>query len=285
MNLFIFGEGVTDLYMMEFVLKHMFEDNYHVKMERDKKERKLSIILTDPHTNTRSIIKETGGESNKDQRKIIGATLGPELQQGLRCIVLADRDQDDTIASLQMKYENMFQDILQQENIQTHISFQPLDAWNNVLVYKTPSSLPDIRLIIHIAHINSIPTLETYPFQNTSTDDYILAIALAMKVLESFAKDASEGQVSPIKPEILHKKVTQEIPTLLRDNGFEDLDAKDFNAIYMTVARFLKNTASEPNATFVKAVLGRATKHAKTDFEQAFASIIAAVRELESRIV
>jgi hypothetical protein len=281
MNLFVFGEGKTELYVMEAILKQGWKCE-NVKMQRDR-ARKLSIILSDVTFGRAITIKETGGKSFNEQSQVIENALSVELEQGVQCLILADRDSGETVQGLQTRYEHLFQAVLKRRNIVSDVVFQVVEGNENVFFYQTPPELPDIRCALHIAQAPIIPVLEEYTFQNTTTDDYILAMALTDGVLRSFAQDAGKGQEQPIEAEILRRKVVQEIPSLLKENGYENLDAKDYNAIYMMVARFLKNTVSEANATFVKALMGRATsiKDAQQEFERIFASHIAAIKLLQ----
>jgi hypothetical protein len=281
MNCFVFGEGKTELYVMEYLLKYVLGYKF-AKMHRGKgKDRQLSIFLPDLDTSPYVMIKETGGKQTDDQIRIIGNTLEPELSLGVQCLALADCDEHDTMQSLQTKYEHIFLEVVKKRFHPLDVSLQVVEGWQNILLYQTPSELPTIRFVLHIAQAPTIPTLEQYSFHNATTDNYLLAIALTDGVLDSFANDASEGQPDhPIGAKTLQSKVVQEIPELLIKNGFKNLDAKDFNAIYMTVARFLKNTVDEPQVSFVKALMGCAIKEAQAEFEQVFASHIAAIKLL-----
>ncbi len=258
MKYFLFGEGKTEDVVMRKLIRACFPEDSLAR----------SIIVT-----------EAGGREN--QFKAIEITVGPQLIKGLGCIVLVDRDRENTdgydvVRSTQQRWTRWLQKFLDTEGIEATVSFEKHPQYDTILLYQTPPALPNVRFVLHIAESPPIPDLHGYPFHNAATDDYILALALTEGVLNRFAHKAH------IDAHIIRNKTTHEIPELLEKNGFRELVAKDAIAMYMTATRFLKikRTMVEAEATFAGVVIDRAEQFARAEFEQVFASHIAAIKLL-----
>ncbi len=242
MNLYVFGEGKTEERLMKQLLAYAAPD---LKMDFRQSEGKGKLVET------------------------IVASLGPELLQPVRCLILSDRDSDDSIDSIRSKFKAGFQRLLTERGFTASASFSALAGHENVLTLVFGSSdSPDLQVALHVAQ--TPPSLQV-GFDNDATDAYILAAALSEPVRERFAQKAG------ISAQDLFDKVTQEIPELLRANGVQRLDAKDLIAAYMTAARFLKVNRSEAADTFAGVVIARAIRRARPDFDRIFSSIVAAI--------
>ncbi|MDM8521898.1 hypothetical protein QUF80_00860 [Desulfococcaceae bacterium HSG8] len=255
MTFYIFGEGKT-----EKILVHRLTD--------DKVANKINLNLP-----SKPLFIGTGGKYDSVNK--ISERLEPELSpfQKVRCVILADRDAGDTTESIREKYENGFCKILEESGYKTELSFQFLHGWNNILTLATfPPDLPDLRIALHIAEPPPLPISEDQISDSAATDGYILAAALTKRVLTRFAQKAGMTQ------EKLLNKITREIPDLMRRNGIERLDSKDFISAYMTAARFLKISRSEDVSTFAEIVISRAIKREPDAFKEIFASTLEAFR-------
>ncbi len=250
---------------MWLVLKYLFTDGHIAPWVRELPEPRYS------QNKLRRRVVQCGGK-NEMKRKMSGI-IGPLLEREERCAVLVmrDRDADETPMSIRDSMGSIFQHTL---NSSRHIVFQPCAEWKNVSSFvSAPPELPHLHVVLHIAHpcptLNGV--LDGYPFNNATTDDYILASALTEGVLRRFASRAGVDSAT------LRQRVTHEIPALLRQQQKYHLDAKNLNAVYMTVTRF---AGFETREIFAEAVIARVIKYAPQAFEQIFASLIAAIRML-----
>ena len=153
--------------------------------------------------------------------------------------------------------------ILKQRGINTSLQFQRVTGVWNTFVWDAPSI--DFRLVIHIASRRSLSGLT-----KCTIDDLVLRLALNQNV----AANLAQRQKVDVNGQIIIQKVTQEIPMLLRQNGFPPLsEAKDYVRLYAAVIRM---HTSPP--VFAANVLAGAKDHL---VQQNFASIIAAIEALQ----
>ena len=243
MSLYVFGEGKTEERLMRQLIAYVAPD---LRMDFTQSKGKGKLVET------------------------IVASLGPDLMQPVRCVILADRDTDDSVNSIRQRYKAGFQRLLDERGFTPIVSFRVQEKQKNVLVLvlNSPGS-PDLQVALHVA--KTPDSLQGHKFNNDTIDGYILAAALTETVRERFAQEAG------IDSQGLFNKVTQEIPALMRANGAQVLDTKDLIAAYMTAARFLKIKRSEAKDTFAGIVVARTIKYASQDFDQIFSSIVAAI--------
>lgn len=243
MNLYVFGEGKTEERLMKQLIARVAPG---LKMDFSQSKGKGKLV-----------------------EKIV-ESLGPELTQPVRCVVLVDRDSGDSIDSIRSKYEAGFQRLLAERNLTSTASFRVLEGQENVLaLVLNPPDTPDLRVALHVA--KTPDSLQGHKFNNDTIDGYILAAALTETVRDRFAQKAG------IDSQGLFDKVTREIPDLMKANGVQALDAKDLLAAYMAAARFLKIKRSETEDTFSGIVVARAIKRASHDFDHIFSSLVAAI--------
>ena len=125
MNLYVFGEGKTEERLMKKLMPHIAPG--------------LRMDFT-----------QSGGKGQLV--KAIIARLGPELMQSIRCVVLVDRDNGDTIDSIRRRYEAGFQGLLDERSFTSTVSFRLLDGQANILALGlNPPDSPDLRVALHVA--------------------------------------------------------------------------------------------------------------------------------------
>jgi hypothetical protein len=154
---------------------------------------------------------------------------------------------------------------------------EKLPGYNNVYVlHDGPYNL---RLTLYIASECWDPSLqktasEQNEIQKTTTDDYVLKLALKDSIASSLLASKKKPDWK-ITTEKLIEKVTKEIPELLKQNGIPPLsDAKEY-------VRFYAALLSLPTSPAIFAA--KTLAHADTsDIEEVFASLIAAIKHLES---
>ncbi len=228
------------------------------------------------------LIESVRGKKNLWGKAAI--SLEPDIGSGERraILFLRDNDADDKgIATIVGDFQQNIEHLLQEHGVQETVSFQqPIVQHPNIFSYTLliPERV-DIRVLIHIAEPPTLPlSLDGYPFDNATTDHYILAAALIDAVIQRFATEDAG-----IVPTTFVNKVLHELPDLLRANGMKDIGVKDIISCYMTTARFLKVKGSEKKELFASIVLDRAWTHAKNEYQHIFASHIAAISLLTQK--
>ncbi|WP_028458735.1 hypothetical protein [Chloroflexus sp. Y-396-1] len=201
------------------------------------------------------------GKNNINSR--IDDELGPDIgQQPVRALILRDKDPNETTKQVVQSVNNGLGGLLNQRGINTSLQFQRVAGVWNAFVWNAASL--DFRLAIHIASRRSLPGLTKY-----TIDDLVLQLALDQNV----AAHLAQRQKVNVNGQVIIQKVTQEIPTLLQQNGFPPLsEAKDYVRLYAAVIRM---HTSPP--VFAEKVLASANNHL---LQQNFASIIAAIRAI-----
>jgi len=203
------------------------------------------------------------GKNNINSR--IDDELGPDIgQQPVRALILRDKDPGETIKRIIQSVNNGLGGILKQRDIDTSLlQFQRVAGVWNAFVWNAASI--DFRLSIHIASRRSLRGLT-----KSTIDDLVLNLALDQHV----AAHLAQRQNVNVNGQVIIQKVTQEIPTLLQQNGFPPLsEAKDYARLYAAVTRM---HTSPP--VFAGKVLASANTHL---VQQNFASIIAAIEALQ----
>lgn len=257
MNLQIFVEGPTEKRLVRELLKGISAD-----------------IATENLP-----VNSVGGKRRlwPDVESSLKPAIGSGQHQGI--LIFRDRDEDDkSISNILSEFEEGLQNLLGVLAADP-VSFQRTTSYTNLFSYELP--IPDQVDIVLILHIPEQPELsvpiEDYPFKNATTDHAILAASLTSGVSQQFARDAG------IPEAVLIKKVTEEIPHLLKENGIVDIGVKDFISGYMTASRFLHKKGSERRETFAETVVGRIKKYAPDEYQKIFASHLVAIEMLVNR--
>jgi hypothetical protein len=239
-------------------------------------ERLVRCLLPHAAPGWRADFRTSGGKGSLAAtiRNSLGEKLSqPALQSPVHCVIMADQDAGETTQRIQQRHADGLRRLLDERGYPSdQVVFRPVADHDNVSLF-TQLLPPGLELCValHIARRPaSLQALDLAP--GASTDDYVLAVALADPVVQRFADEA--GLPAPA----LTEKVKVEIPQLLRANGVADLEAKDLIGIYMAVSRFLKVKRTEGKERFADIAAQRALKDAQPEFDAIFASLIAAIR-------
>ena len=192
--------------------------------------------------------------------------LGPKLARGdsIRCLVLRDLDEGETVAGIVQSVNNAVNQMLQERVPKTSsVKLSPLPDFPSVYVLKI--SRPDFRLALHIA---------TYrwreEFVKATIDDYVLLLVVQPTIAHALIAE-KEWQVTA--DDVL-RKVTAEIPDLLTANGIRLQEAKDYVRLYAAV---IQEHTSPP--VFAQRALAHASEG---DLQRVFAPLLAAIDFLRS---
>jgi hypothetical protein len=207
----------------------------------------------------------------KNFPKAIRNHLGPALDEpgGAQFVVLCDHDQGEELVDIQRSFQDVFQKAFLAANHVVPVEFAPHPIHPNIFTFQIQQ--PSARFALHVAR--PIPELADWQFTKSTTDDYVLALALLPPVASRFIQESK----LPVPPEDFRRKVLREMPNLFSRNGIPLDEAKDLVGIYMAAARFLatKRTGAE---TFVSIVVGRAMERAEGELRQVLASLLDAVQ-------
>jgi len=247
MKLYIFGEGKTEERLMKQVVGKWFSSAPTPEYRLGHGKRNLTDTVA----------------SNLEP------DLFPDQTEAVRCVILRDLDKGETVQGVQQSFTGVFRGMFEGNSLESaHIVFKPLRGWENILTLIALDR--DLRVALHIAQSGG--AIEPRP-DNATTDDYILTAAMIDQVAARFAQQAGLAKGGAA----LLRKVTQEFPRLMGDNGVADLEAKDFLGAYMAFSRFLRRHRALEVDTFAGIVVSRALKRAEDEAERTFESLIEAV--------
>lgn len=203
------------------------------------------------------------GGKHQINRTIV-ETLGPDIgSKSVRCLILRDLDMHDgeTIDTIVQSTQHAIQQMFQQRHVAAQCKLDRLPDTPNVFVYVNDDL--DFRLALHIADHR-----QNKQFIKATIDDYILQLALEPNT----AMQLAQSQRLNIDGHRLIAKITHEVPLLLRENGIELSEAKDYIRIY---AAIIKTHTSPP--VFAEKTLSHVGSDA---ISTVFQSIIAAIKSL-----
>ncbi len=189
--------------------------------------------------------------------------LGPSIgQQSVRAIILRDLDDGENNQQIIQSISDRLIQLFLERKINAVPQFQQLPSHKNVFIWKSISL--DFHIAVHIADYRWNTN-----FTKSTIDDLVLQLALDQGV----AAHLAQRQKVHVGGQVIIQKVTQEIPTLLQQNGFPPLsEAKDYVRLYAAVIRM---HTSPP--VFATNVLANTDDHI---LQKNFASIIAAIGAL-----
>ena len=189
--------------------------------------------------------------------------LGPDIgQKPVRALTLRDLDDRENNQQIIQSISDGLIKLFHKRKINAVPQFQQLPSHGNVFIWKSTSL--DFYIAVHIANYRWNTS-----FTKRTIDDLVLQLAFNQDVVDHLA----QRQKVDVNGQIIIQKVTQEIPMLLRQNGFPPLsEAKDYVRLYAAVIRM---HTSPP--VFAANVLAGAKDHL---VQQNFASIIAAIKAL-----
>lgn len=193
--------------------------------------------------------------------------LGPEIGAApVRCLVMRDVDADEgeTLGSVRQSVEDALRRSFRARGYPDEgVAFSIHASFPNVFTYQ--SDAPDLRLGLHVAHYPPVPGLSR-PFVKSTTDDYVLSLALQPQTTARLLRDIGLD----IDGRCVTEKVCREIPELLRQNGIQAREAKDYVRIYLATVRLGMSPA-----VFADKLLHVADDEA---IRRAFASLVATAR-------
>ena len=169
----------------------------------------------------------------------------------------------ETLDRVRQSVEGAVQDTLRQRGHKETV---------RLVLYKMPNVFTweagdlDIRFALHVA---TCPEMTDLPqrFIKSTTDDYILSLALKNQTTKNLLADAGLDAVD--SNEVI-RKVQEEIPNLLRRNGIQLREAKDYIRIYLAVM----GLGMSPTV-FASKLLSHANRG---EVEKVFAALVAALR-------
>ena len=211
-----------------------------------------------------------GGKGNL--ARAIGDRLGPALDEpgGARFVILRDRDRGEEWQGIQRSIQGAIQKAFSEAGYTVPVQFAPHLAYPNV--FTSQHQQPPARFALHVAR--STADTDGLQFAKSTTDDYVLTLALLPSVTERFIQQAKVS----LDVDGFRRKVLDEMPDLLAQNGIPLDEAKDLIGVYMATARFLATRRSERPETFTGIVVDRALKYAAREIEQVLASLLEAIR-------
>ena len=219
-------------------------------------EEKVLRSLIEPNSFT--ILKGEG--KSKIRAKIVA--LYPDVANGLRCLVLRDVDEGETLDQIVQSVADACTHLLSKSGYPTlQTIFTPHETYTNI--YSCVFPTPDVRFTLHIAgkkwHDN---------FTKSTIDDYILDLALQKSVVGKMISGNGVEWASVRSDEIV-RKVIKEVPALLTRNQIPLHEAKDYIRLY---AAIMQLHTSPP--IFADVVLGKAEPTQKA---HVFGSLLAAI--------
>lgn len=200
--------------------------------------------------------------SGKFKEKIY-KSLKPVAGEPITMVILRDLDQvsiESVVQSTEDALKNVYTEI--------PVKFVKHEKYPNIFFYMHEDA--EIKIVLHIAEKCSIDGLPE--FKNCTTDEYVLDLALRPETifnLTEFKEIRKEN--SHLNPEEIQNKIISEIPNILRKNGIDLVEAKDFVNLYILVLQL-------DGAKMRYADLpGKVIEHAHDgDIEEVFESWIAA---------
>jgi len=194
----------------------------------------------------------------------LGSRIGVEK---VRLLVMRDLDEHEgeTLARIRQSVEGAVARLLEARGYgQRNAALEAHSDFPNVFTYHVQD--PDVRLALHVAHYPTIPGLSGR-FTKSTTDDYLLALAFRPQTVSGLLHEIGLGNVAGDQ---IVRKVREEVPDLLQQNGIPVREAKDYVRIYLATVQLGMSPA---------VFAGKLLAHAdEGEIEQVFASLIAALR-------
>ncbi|GIV98639.1 hypothetical protein [Roseiflexus sp.] len=175
--------------------------------------------------------------------KTIRGKLGPLIgTESLRVLILRDLDmhEGETIDQVVQSTKTALIQLFRNRYALLNPDLNRLGKFKNVYIWHSEND-PDIRIALHIATHRWSES-----FIKATIDDYILTIALLRDISDELAREIG------VNGDCVIKKVTEEIPTILKNNGIIMKEAKDYVRLY---AAIIKSHTSPP--VFAEKVLNQ----------------------------
>ena len=250
-KIFVFGEGITDKVVFDFLKEKFFPQNAN---------RFEPFVIVGGKNAFRSIILERVQPDVESKR------------QNISILAFRDWDAGEELQSIHQSFEDIVRNILASWPTSPPMSQNILEYMWKWEVSPNPPNHPGFRFILHVANHShlSLPII----LHNNTTDGYILAAGLLNLVLDRFARKINSDR------QVVYELITNSIPTLIQQKNIAFNEDKDFLAAYLVATRFWVVKRTEEQARLVRIILDRAIKYAQSEVEQIFISWIQAIREV-----
>lgn len=247
---YCFFEGKTERFVFEGLGLLPPSQKKRVERNNDEQNNEESSTVT-----RQAAQEDIGGKSKINDR--VRKTLGPDItdNQKVRCLILRDLDShdDETPASIKQSVVDCFKALFRERGFDDQgVNFKPHEQFSNVFLFEITA--PDLKVALHIAEYKY-----SEQFIKSTIDDYILDLALRAETVQSLIKrkqnirikefieeiagDSEEAKINQLANTII-KKVLEEIPQLLRENGFPPLkEAKQYLQYYSAITQEPKSPA------------------------------------------
>lgn len=238
MKIYTFGEGDTE--------KNVFQ----------RLEKLVGI---------KAIYVPANGKSRLNQKvvEVIETELGAAP---VGCVIFRDLDSHDheTLENLVKGISNKLKEMFHVRGFESsQVRLSPHQDHPNVFTLQTKK--PNLSLAFHVMDYR----WQT-DFIKSTIDDYILHLAL----LPATAAELSTKLKKGIEASQLIKKITEEIPELMKQNGLELKEAKDYVRFYSAVIQ----SHTSP-AVFAQKILAHAQE---SDIRQICSALIASIEFVRS---
>lgn len=266
--LFVFGEGITEQVVFRKLAEFLNQSGQLSRPIITAGTPRPDLIAVGGKNNFKQVILDT-----------VGLRTKALSERGVRLLVFRDRDQNEKEAALKQSFVDIVRSLVDQS--QTNNSWKPHAEFTNIssleITNREAQANSPLRLVLHLATNPLGERPSAMPdFNDKTTDGYILQLALSSGVIGRFApKDVKVGT------HLLSQKITQEIPELFQQNGLPFDTDKDYLAAYLLTTRFWKTRRTEDKARLVEIILDRAVQHEPEAYQTAWASWIAAIKEVQ----
>ena len=256
-KVFVFGEGITDKVVFEFLKEKFFNESI------DKFES--FIVVRGKNAFKKEILKRAQPDVESKR-------------QNISILVFRDWDEGEELQSIRQSFENIVHNLLNSWNISTPNGKKISKNMWKWEVFPNLPRYPGFRFVLHIANYTHLSLPIT--LRNSTTDGYILASGLLNQVLKKFAQEAKFTTEVSNPQDVLKKLITQSIPKTMKSEGVVFNEDKDFLAAYLVATRFWVVKRTEEKTRLVRIILDRAIKYAPENVEQIFVSWIQAIKEV-----
>lgn len=239
---FPFGEGMTEKYIFEYLMK---------KMEWPPNLRVSPFVVVGGTTGFRNEIPKV---------------VSQELQPGRDIRVIAFRDieekedENNIIQSFQSIISRLISGFSKQPK---RVNDEPIYIWDHHGNFH-------FRFVVHLAK----PLIEAVPLRNKTSDGYILAIGLQDAVLSRFAADINSNS------DAIRSLVQNEIPKAVGSKQIDFNEARDYLAAYLVATRFWSIRRTEEKKRLIHVILERGWEDAKNETLKILCSWIKAMEEV-----
>lgn len=195
----------------------------------------------------------------------------PPVEDSIGIVVIRDCDSGKCPDDYKKSTENAIKESLKDAGIREKVELLQHPEHLNIFFVKKKNL--NFTVILHVAQNRSIEGIDTSNFKNSTTDDYILDLAMRIKTIENLDEFIEAKQKNPkLIPEEVQKKIKSEIFGILQKNGIVLKEAKSFVNLYIAVLQI----GGEGSLRY-RELPGKVIEHAREeDIKEVFDSWIAA---------